>query len=176
MGGRGVKKVEKSIHMVYGCSPMKIQLKDSPITPTKIYAARKTPYAFENLAMAELGNLVTMKIVEPCDSEASEWCSPYSFVRKPNGGVRSVVDLQGLNQFVMRPTHSFPTGKDILATIPKDTQVSAVFDLLKGYWQIQLDEESKHLTTFLTEFGRFLYLRAPMGLNACCDEFCLRTD
>ena len=105
-------------------APMKIQLKDSPITPTKIYAARKTPYAFENLAKAKLGNLVTMKIVEPCDSEASEWCSPYSFVRKPNGGVRSVVDLQGLNQFVMRPKHSFPTGKDILATIPKDTYTS----------------------------------------------------
>ena len=134
---------------------MKIQLKYGPITPTKIYATRKALYAFENLAKLELGNLVMMKIVEPCDSEVSEWCSPCSFVRKPNGGVRSVVDLHGLNQFVMRPTYPFPTRKDILATIPKDTQIFAVFDLLKGYWQIQLDEESKHLTTFLTKFGHF---------------------
>ena len=30
-------------------SPMKIQLKAGPIIPTKIYAARKTPYAFKKV-------------------------------------------------------------------------------------------------------------------------------
>ena len=76
----------------------------------------------------------------------------------------------------MRPTHPFPTGRDIIATIPPEAKVFAVFDALKGYWQVELAEESKSLTTFLTEFGRYRHLRAPMGLNASGDEFCLRTD
>ena len=157
-------------------NPVSIQLKPVPITPTHVVVARKTPFAFQALAKAELQSLVKMGIIEACGSEASEWCSPCHFVRKPNGGVRTVVDLQGLNKFVMRPTHPFPTGMDILTSIPKDSKVFAVFDCLKGYWQLELDKESRKYTTFMTEFGRFRYLRAPMGLSASGDEFCLRTD
>ena len=155
--------------------PMKIHLKDVPIIPTQLYTARKVPYAFEDSARAELDKLEKMGIIEKVEG-ASDWCSPISFVRKPGGGVRSVVDLKGLNKYVMRPTHPFPAGKDIIATIPPSSKVFAVFDCLKGYWQVPLDEDSRPLTTFLTEFGRYRYLRAPMGLNASGDEFCLRTD
>ena len=167
---------EDNVLKIMKGDPMVIQIKPGPKVPMHIYAARKTPFAFQGMAKKELESLAAMGIIEPCGSEASIWCSPCSFVRKPNGGVRTVVDLQGLNKHVMRPTHPFPTGKEILANIPKDSKVFAVFDCLKGYWQIELAEESKPYTTFLTEFGRFRYLRAPMGLNASGDEFCLRTD
>ena len=156
--------------------PMKIKLKPGPLKPTQVYTARKIPYAFEEFAKAELDKLVAMGVIEFCGYEATEWCSPCSFVRKPGGGMRSVVDLQGLNKYVMRPVHPFPTGRDIIAAIPKDSKVFAVYDALKGYFQVDLDEESRPLTTFITEFGRYRYRRAPMGLNASGDEFCLRTD
>ena len=156
--------------------PMKIHLKKGPIKPTQIYTARKIPYAFENSAKEELDKLEAMGVVEFCGYEASDWCSPCSFVRKPGGGVRPVVDLTGLNQLVKRPTHPFPTGRDIIAAIPPEAKVFAVYDALKGYFQVELDKESIPLTTFLTEFGRYRYLRAPMGLSASGDEFCLRTD
>ena len=51
-----------------------------------------------------------------------------------------------------------------------------VFDAKNGYWQIPLDEESKPLTTFITEWGCYRYLRAPMGLTSSGDKFCARTD
>ena len=98
------------------------------------------------------------------------------FVPKPNGKVCSVVDLDHLNKFVERPTHPFPTPRDIIAQIPNTAKHFAVFDALHGYWQIPLDEESKSLTTFITEFGRYWYRRAPMGLTSSGDEFCARTD
>ena len=62
-----------------------------------------------------------------------------------------------------------------MAQIPHTAKYFAVFDALHGYWQIPLDEESKSLTTFITEFGRYRYLRAPMGLTSS-GEFCARTD
>ena len=113
--------------------PMVIQLRPGPIKPLSTLRARKVPYALEPLAKEELKRLETMHIIEFCGTEASEWCSPCSFVRKPNGGVRTVADLKWLNQYVMRPIHPFPTGKEIIDTIPTDTKVFAVFDALKGY-------------------------------------------
>ena len=76
-----------------------------------------------------------------------------SFVPKPNGDVWPVVDLVHLNKFVERPVHSFLSPKDIIAQIPGTSKYFAVFDAKNGYWQILLDEESKPLTTFITNWG-----------------------
>ena len=73
-------------------------------------------------------------------------------------------------------SHPFPALKDIVARIPKGAKCFAVFDAANGYWQIPLEEESREYTTFMTEWGHFRYLRAPMGLVSSGDEFCARTD
>ena len=53
----------------------------------------------------------------------------------------------------------------VMSFVANKTQSKAkcfiVFDALKGYHQCPLDEESQKLTTFITPFGRFKYLRAP---------------
>ena len=86
------------------------------------------------------------------------------------------MDLVHLNKFVERPVHPLPSTKDIIAQIPGTSKYFAVFDAKNGYWQIPLDEESKPLTTFITEWGCYRYLRVPMGLTSSGDEFCARTD
>ena len=87
-----------------------------------------------------------------------------------------MIDYVHLNRFVERPVHPFPTPKDIIAQLTGNAKWFVVFDTKKGYWQLPLDEESKPLTTFITEWGCYRYLRAPMGLNSSGDEFCARTD
>ena len=96
---------------------MKIKLKEGPIKPLHVNTPRKTPYAYQGSAKAKLDEGVRLGILEKVE-EVSEWCSPMSFVPKPNGGVRPVVDLVHLNKFVERPVHPFPTPKDIIAQIP----------------------------------------------------------
>ena len=49
-------------------------------------------------------------------------------------------------------------------------------DALWGFYQILLDEDSRHITTFICEWGTFEFCRAPMGLNCSGDEFCKRSD
>ena len=39
-----------------------------------------------------------------------------------------------------------------------------MLDALKGYHQCPLDEDSQILTTFITPFGRYKYLRALYGI------------
>ena len=45
-----------------------------------------------------------------------------------------------------------------------------------GYFQLRLDKESQGLTVFNTEFGRYLFLRAPQGLSSSGDAFNANTD
>ena len=47
---------------------------------------------------------------------------------------------------------------------------------LKGYHQCPLDEESQLLTTFITPFGRFKYLRAPYGISSISEHYNRRMD
>ena len=156
---------------------MKIHLKkDSDVRPLHIFTPRKVPYAFEDAAKAKLDEDERLGVIEKVEG-TSVWCNPISFVPKKNGiDARSILDVVVLNKAVDRPTHPFPSPKDIVSTIPSSTKLFAVFDCLNGYWQIPLDEESKPLTTFLTEWGRYRYCRAPMGLVSSGDEFCARTD
>ena len=150
--------------------PMHIKFKDGPIKLLHINTPRKTPYAFQDKAKAKLDQLVEFSIMEKVDDISSEWCSPMSFVPKADGDVRKVADLVHLNKFVERPTHPFPTPKDIVAMVPGTWRYFAVFDAKNRYWQIPLNEQSKPLTTFITKWGRYRYLRAPMGLASSGDS------
>ena len=48
--------------------------------------------------------------------------------------------------------------------------------LVVGYHSIPLDEESQPLTTFITEWGCFMYLRMPQGYVALGDTYTRRYD
>ena len=49
-------------------------------------------------------------------------------------------------------------------------------DSIRGYWQVPLTEKSQELTTFITPWGRYKYLLAPMGLNSTGDRYNLLMD
>jgi hypothetical protein len=95
---------------------------------------------------------------------------------KPKGGARLVCDFTGINRFVRRPVHPFPSPQQLLQCVGHRAKVFATFDAVQGYHQIPLDYESSLLTTFILPSGRYRYTRAPMGLNASSDEWCARSD
>jgi hypothetical protein len=45
-----------------------------------------------------------------------------------------------------------------------------------GFHSVALDAESQPLTTFITEWGRFMYLRMPQGFVATGDAYTRRYD
>jgi hypothetical protein len=47
----------------------------------------------------------------------------------------------------------------------------AVFDALKGYHQIELDEESQNLTAFMMPFDRCINLGPSFELSSASDVF-----
>jgi hypothetical protein len=64
-----------------------------------------------------------------------------------------------------------PTPWELVRKIPKAAKHFAVFDALKGYHQINLDEKSRSMTTFWTPFGKYHYLSLPVGYAASQDIY-----
>ncbi|KAG1673335.1 Transposon Ty3-G Gag-Pol polyprotein [Nymphon striatum] len=151
--------------------PMVIHLRtDISIKPKHHLTARKVPLHFQKGADDCIKKLLRLQIIERVDTP-TDWVSPGHFVQKPNGTLRLVTDYTNLNEFVKRPVHPFPTGLEIIHSLKNSSKWFAKLDALSGYFQIPLEAESSHLTTFIVPQGRFQYTRAPMGLNASGDEW-----
>ena len=99
-------------------------------------------------------------------------------VPKLNGGILLCIDLQKLNKYVRRPYHPSKSPAEAISNITSSSKFFSTLDATKGYWQVQvpLEKESQDFTTFITPFGRFKFLRAPMRLASSQDEYCARGD
>ena len=51
-----------------------------------------------------------------------------------------------------------------------------VLDVVDGYHATELDEESQPLTTFVTEWGHYMYLCMPQGFLVAGDAYTHRYD
>jgi hypothetical protein len=155
--------------------PMKIHLAGA-VKPTRVLTARQVPVHLQAAAMDTLKKVIDSGVIVPVE-EPTEWISPAFFVEKPNGrGARMVCDFTGINRYIQRPVHPFPSTQEILRDIGAGANFFATLDAVQGYHQIPLEYESSLLTTFLLPSGRYRYTRAPMGLNASSDEWCARSD
>ena len=158
--------------------PMKIQLKSGiDIKPTHVTTARKTPIHQEDREDHERETLIKAGIIREV-TWPTAWISPSSFIPKPGNpkALRLVTDLRGLNRYVERPVQPFPTPADLLSRIPAGSTLFLKLDMVKGYYQLELDKESADLTTFLLPQGRYQYTRGVMGCSATNDEFTKRTN
>ena len=103
-------------------------------------------------------------------NEPSAWCASMVAVPKPNGLVRICVDVRPLNQNVMRETFPLPTVDDVLAQLNGATVFSKL-DANSGFWQVPLAPQSRHLTTFITHFGRYQFNKLPFGISSAPEVY-----
>lgn len=156
-------------------SPMRIHLREDA-KPFAVHTPRLIPRAYQDHVKAELDSMVAQGIIAPADEDPSPWCHPMVVVPKVGGGVRITTDLSKLNSQVSRPAHPSPTPFAAIRSVDPEAKYFTTIDALCGYWQIPLAEEDQQLTTFITPYGRFRYLRGPMGFAATGDAFCRRGD
>ena len=159
------------------CKPMKtdpyhIQVKEGT-EPVNYGATRNVQLPYMQALEKELNNLVEQDVIEKIN-HSTPWLHPMVVVpKKGTADIRICVDFTRLNKHVIRPTNPQPTPWETVRNLPTGTGHFAVFDALKGYHQIPLDEESKDLTAFMTPFGRYRYKRLAFGLNSAGDVFTL---
>ena len=152
-------------------TPATIHLKPDYIVPKPAYTPATVAEHWKAEVKASIdrdvkaGILVKVPLNEP-----TEWCSRMVVVKKKDGRPRRTVAFQRLNQQCLRePNHGdspFHTARRIQPNTWK-----SVFDAVDGYHSVELDAKSSHLTTFITPWGRYRYLRFPQGHCAAGDAF-----
>ena len=109
-------------------------------------------------------------------TKATDWCAPIVVVRKKNSDkIRITMDFSKLNKFVKRERYMSNTPAQAIIDL-KGAKIFSSFDAIKGYHQCELDEESQDLTTFITPYGTYKFLRAPYGVNSISEHYNRRMD
>lgn len=93
----------------------------------------------------------------------SPWASPVVLVRKRDGSWRFCVDWRKLNKITKKDSSPLPRIDDTLDRL-SDARFFTKIDLTSGYYQVELDEESKEKTAFVTPDGHYQFNRLGMGL------------
>ena len=148
--------------------PYRIQLKENA-TPYAISTARRISHPLKPKVKEELKRLEQQEVIRKVD-DATDWCAPIVPVLKPNGQVRLCVDYKHLNEAVKRELYMLPSVDQILGEIG-DAVMFSKLDANSGFHQILLDEDSQRLTTFMSPYGRYCYLRLPFGINSAPEHF-----
>ena len=145
--------------------------------PFCVRTPRTIPFAFRDKLKVELDLLQEQGVIAPV-TEPTDWCAPIVIApKKGTDKIRMCVDLSRLNRYVKRERYQSATPAEAVADIAAESaKIFTKFDALKGYHQCPLDEASQLLTTFITPFGRFKYLRAPYGISSISEHYNRRMD
>ena len=130
--------------------------------------ANKAPPRWQMLAKQKevkrfIDKALKAKLIQP--SKATAW-SQVLLCPKPDGKWRFCIDFRNLNSNTNSEGWPLPNIKHIFERISRSkAKYFAVIDLTQGYYQMKIDERSRHLTAFRTALGIFEWLRLPMGLK-----------
>lgn len=141
---------------------------DSSVEPVKL-PKRRVPVAMRIHLREEIQSLVDREIIAPVDC-STEWLSGMVSVQTQNGKPRICISPRPLNRALKQNNFPLPTIDDILPDMSK-AKVFTVCDVKQGFWHVKPAAESSYLTTFATTFGRFRWLRMPMGINPAPEVF-----
>lgn len=164
-----IKKEYGDVFTGDGCleGEYKIEIKKE-VEPVKL-PKRRVPVAMMTPLKEEIKDLQKREIITPVE-KSTDWISSLITVQKPNGKLRVCIDPKPLNKALKRSHYPLPTLDDVLPDLAK-AKVFSVCDVKHGFWHVKLEEESSYLTTFATPFGRFRWLRMPMGISPAPEIF-----
>ncbi|XP_055591293.1 uncharacterized protein K02A2.6-like [Uranotaenia lowii] len=139
---------------------------DASVTPV-VQHARRPPIALLSRIEDKLKHLENADIIERVNGY-SDWLSPLVVIVKDNGDLRLCVDMRLANKAIKREYHLMPTIDDFLPRL-KTAKYFSRLDIKDAFHQVELDESSRSITTFITHLGMFRYKRLMFGIS-CAPE------
>ena len=135
-----------------------IKTGDSP--PIK-QAPRRVALHRQQVVKQEVKAMLEKNIIEPGDGP---WSSPIVLVKKKDGTLRFCIDYRKLNEVTLKDAYPLPRIEDNLDTLSGSSWFSTL-DLISGFWQVEMDDESRTKTAFsVGHGGLYQFRRMPFGL------------
>ena len=150
--------------------PIEIHVADDAV-PRVCHTPAQIPLHWQQQVYEDIKRDEAMGILEKVPyGEPVTWCHRLVVTRKHNGSPRRTVDLSPLNKYCSRETHGAESPYHLARRIPRGTW-KTVSDAWNGYHSVPLRPSDRHLTTFITPFGRWRYTRAPQGYLSSGDGY-----
>ena len=128
----------------------------------------RIPYHARSEINKHVDNMIEQEIIEPC---SSPWNSPVLLVKKPNNaGYRFCIDYRKLNTVIQKDVFPIPLITEILEDL-NGSSVFTTLDMKHGYFNIELDENSRNYTAFRTNRGSYRFRRSPQGLSTSSSAY-----
>ena len=121
---------------------------------------RRTPVQFAGEEEKELSKMLEAGVVQP---SISEWASTPVLVRKRDGTVRFCIDYRALNNATVKDVYPLPLVEYCVDTLSDNIWFSKL-DAIWDYWQVNLQEEDRRKTAFITKYGLYEFVKMPFGL------------
>jgi hypothetical protein len=143
----------------------KITLKDPHCRPTVDGERRRSP-ADRGLLIDVVKEMEAAGLIRP---SKSPWSSQPVLVKKVRDGVeiaekRPCWDYRRVNDRIVGDAHPLPLPENMFAELT-GSQLFSKMDLLKGFWQIPLDEDSKSVLAMATPLGLYEPNFMPFGMK-----------
>jgi transposase InsO family protein len=98
------------------------------------------------------------------------WSSPVVLVKKKDGRWRFCIDYRRINALSESDAYPLPRIDDSLDALGGNHYFSTL-DMTSGYWQVELEEETKEKSAFVTRSGLWQWRVLPFGLTTAPSTF-----
>ena len=162
-----VSKIIRSFTDVFSCGPhdigrtavVKHEIDIGDNKPIKL-PPRRLPEAERTIVNKKINDMVPTGVASP---SISPFVAPLVVVMKKDGDARLCVDFRKLNAITRKDAHPLPRIDDLLDTLHGSKYFSTL-DLASGYWQVEVKQEDKEKTAFVTHSGLYEFNVMPFGL------------
>jgi hypothetical protein len=105
-----------------------------------------------------------LEALDIIERSKSPWSSPIVPIRKKDGSIRLCIDYRKLNSVTKADRFPMPNLNGLVYSL-HGMQYFSTLDLVRGYYQIPLEESSKELTAFSTTKNHYQFKRLSFGLK-----------
>lgn len=130
---------------------------------------RRIPIPLEEKINSKIDELLQKDIIEKVEGP-SEWISPVVPILKADGDVRLCIDMRRANLAIRRENHPLPTMEQLLPKI-QNAKMFSKLDIKDAFHQLELVQDSRHITTFISGKGLYRFKRLMFGITCAPEMF-----
>ena len=128
---------------------------------------RRLPEPVADEIESQCRELQLLDVIEP---SRSPYSSPVVPIRKKDGTLRLCVDYRRLNAVTKPDRFPLPNLNDSIYSLHSKRYFTSL-DLVRGYYQLPLDEKSRECTAFSTPHNHWQFKRLSIGLRNAQSAF-----